>query len=89
MRTDSRCRKLRHIAPGAASYGTACGWEHLAAALWLPTAGDREHWSLGQLRQPPILKAWHIHGNPLHRGATFSPNLADVGKPAKGLLSGR
>src|SRR4029434_1070314 len=24
-------------------------------------------------RQPPILKTWHIHGNPSHREAAFSP----------------
>src|SRR6266446_5118375 len=49
MRTDSRCRKLRHIAPGAASYGTVCGRDHLVAALWLPTGGYREHRQSGYI----------------------------------------
>ena len=36
--------------------------------------------NLGKLRQQPMLKAWHTHGNNVSQGKRFYPDLAKVGK---------
>jgi len=48
----------------------------LATQLWV----TENIGNLGKLRQPPMLKAWHTHGNTLPGGADFYPLLAKVGK---------
>jgi hypothetical protein len=46
----------------------------LATPLWV----TENIGNLGTLRQPPMLKAWHTHGNTPHEGADFYPLLRQV-----------
>jgi hypothetical protein len=43
----------------------AKGQDHLAAHLGYPRVVTANIGNLGQLRQPPMRKAWHMHGNTL------------------------
>ena len=48
----------------------------VATPLWI----TENIGNLGKWRQPPMLKAWHTHGNMLPGGVDFYPLLAKVGK---------
>jgi hypothetical protein len=65
---------------GQEVFGRYADGGRLAAALWLLTVGYRKHRYLGKVRQPPILKAWHTHGNTLPGGVDFYSLLPKVGK---------
>ncbi len=44
-----------------------------------PRWGTENIGNLGKLRQPPLLKAWHTHGNTLPGGAGFLPTFSPSG----------